>query len=236
MKAAIRVLTHNRKDRVRHCLPSIAAGMRRGVDELYVIDDQSTEYDVEYLKTLVPQATSIFRTARKSDHDMESLRRWDLTWFLHDSDADMLCCVDSDALCHRWWLREAKHLMRQYGHPVSMFNPALHHADYTIGEYKGAILRTLGQGVCFCFSRAHVETVLHKTTEEEMNSAGWDWVASRALGKICVANPSLVEHLGWGGAHSRDYTAENFGDFAMNLEPDMIPWRNRVIEAIKEGR
>lgn len=234
MTALIRVLTHERKDRVRYCLPSIAAGMRDG-DALHIIDDASTEYDVEWLENLVPRFDRIIHRMAKSDHDMENLRRDDLEWFNTRGGYDMLCCVDSDALCHPQWLDEAKRLIERYGLAVSMFNPGLHHKDYTLGEFDGAIIRTLGQGVCLCLSSEHVETVLRKTSADQMIAAGWDWVASRALGKVCVSNPSMVEHLGWGGAHSPDHTIDNFGDYAMNLHPELAETKEKVLQAIRKN-
>src|SRR5271169_5037353 len=111
MKVAIGVATFNRMHFVEMHAKSLCASRLPPETILIVIDDASTEYDVDFLGSVFPGQTDIRRRSQNSGG--ADLAARDLMEQLVATDADAVMLLDSDMLVAEDFLETGVQLLQQ---------------------------------------------------------------------------------------------------------------------------
>src|SRR5262245_59439164 len=96
MKAAVGISTYNRRHLVELSAASLRSSSIRADTALIVIDDASTDYDVDYLRSIYPSFSDVRRRPRNSGG--ASFANRDVMRQLLETDADAVLLLDSDLL------------------------------------------------------------------------------------------------------------------------------------------
>jgi len=209
MKIFVGVTTYNRKKTVEMMASSFLKHTCFDDIDLYIFDDASTEYGVEYLKEVFPKAKKINKSVinRKADLNIRMMNECFL-----DSDCDILFNCDSDLIFSEGWLEKSLSLFNQTDGFLSVFNTYKHPS---IESYSDDIIIKAVVGSAGCFvNRDIVEKVL-KNVPSGKNR--YDWEMCRYLNsagiRIMCSKISYVQHIGFGGQNSRGL----FFDYGMNF-------------------
>jgi GT2 family glycosyltransferase len=123
MKVAIGVPTFNRSDLVELHAKSLCASNLPPETILIVIDDASTEYDVNYLRSIFPKVADIRRRSTNSGGADFAIRH--LMEHLVETDAEAVMLLDSDMLVVEDFLQHGEELLQQSDGVISLFPGSL---------------------------------------------------------------------------------------------------------------
>src|SRR5208282_6179181 len=166
MKVAIGIPTFNRSHIVEMHARSLSAS-RLGPDTIViVIDDASTEYDIEFLKSIFPSRSDIRRRAKHSGGADLAIR--DVMGQLLATDADALMLLDSDMLVAENFLEVGVSLLQESDGIISLFNTPNHPSIGSRGPF--VLKRTIGSA-----GSLWRRDVAEKTLAGVAPGKGWDW-------------------------------------------------------------
>ena len=192
MKGAIGVSTYNRRHLVELCAASLCSSSIPHDTPLIVVDDVSTEYDVDYLRSIFPKFADVRRRPKNSGG--ASFANRDLMRQLLETDVEAVLLLDSDLLVKSNFLECGISLLHDTDGVLSLFNTPNHPE---IGA-RGPFVLKAAVGCAGTLWRRDVAAKMFAAV-----SAGpqWDWRFSDFLVKsgveICVVRDSLVQHIGY---------------------------------------
>jgi hypothetical protein len=195
-----------------------------------VYDDCSTEYGLDELKQIFPNAASIKRNSRnlKADLNMFSFYKD----FLASQDK-FLFNADSDIIFNKKWLLHGLELIGSTDGVLSLFNATSHHAKEIVNS-TFCIKETVGAAGTL-FTRERIEEIVNYFSEfqdSELFSFDWKWSEFLVKNNIRIfcTNDSLVQHIGYHGqntiityqGYKKIKTHKPFFDFGKNFKIDTL--------------
>jgi hypothetical protein len=195
-----------------------------------VYDDCSTEYGLDELKQIFPNAASINRNSNnlKADLNMFSFYKD----FLSSQDK-FLFNADSDIIFNKKWLIHGLELLRGTDGVLSLFNATSHPAKEIVDD-KVCIKKSVGAAGTL-FTRERIEGIIDyfsKFPNSKLSSFDWKWSEFLIKNNIRIfcTNDSLVQHIGYYGQNTtiryRGYkkikTQKPYFDFGRNFKIDSI--------------
>ena len=198
----IAIPVYNRLD-----LLKITADSLSKIDQLLscnirVYDDNSSEYGIDELHKIFPNAATIRRNDKnyKADGNMFLFYRD----FLASGD-EYLFNADSDFIFKKDFLAKALELIEQSDGVLSVFNATSHPVKSIYNEHL-CIKDSIGAAGTL-FKRKRVEEIMSNFSAlDPGNISSFDWKWSRYLGEsnvriFCTIN-SLVQHIGYLGQNT----------------------------------
>ncbi|MDR0526599.1 MAG: glycosyltransferase family 2 protein [Spirochaetaceae bacterium] len=220
MTLTIGIPTYNRKDLLQIMAESLYESALSAAYNIRVYDDKSTEYGMEELKKIFPDAVSINinKTNLKADKNMYKMY-YD---FIHNTNDEYFFNADSDIIFKKDWLVKSMELIKKTKGVLSLFNTSCH-AVYKEFDDELVLKKILGAaGVLFTRERLK-ELLKYFCSMEMIKAFDWQWSEyfnGNNIPVFCVKH-SLIQHIG--------YTGQNTGyvfDFGKNYK----------IETIKHGQ
>ena len=198
----ISIPTYNRYNLLKTMAASLYQSNLDIPHNIRIYDDCSTEYTVDELKMLFPDAAAIKRnsTNLKADGNTYSFYRD----FLSTSDS-FLFNADSDLLFSKNWLVDGLKLIKKTDGILTLFN-ATSHPVKEIHDDTFCIKNHIGAAGTL-FTREKVEQIVDyfsKTNETAIKYFDWKWseLLNRNNTRIFCVNNSLVQHIGFVGQNS----------------------------------
>jgi hypothetical protein len=195
-----------------------------------IYDDCSTEYGIDELKSLFPNAVSIIRnnTNFKADLNMFSFFKD----FLLSSDK-YLFAADSDLIFNKNWLLQGIELLHNTDGVLSLFNATSHQLENIVDSN----LCTKNAVGCAgtLFSRERIEEIVNYFSflpETEISSFDWKWsnfLVNKNIRIFCIIN-SLIQHIGFHGQNTiieykgfkKIKTHKPYFDYGRNFKVDTL--------------
>ena len=210
--------TFNRKAVTEICLKNIYD--HKGSATLWVFDDYSTEYDLNYLKLIAPNA-EFHRPQIK--YGIEQLRLY-IQLLASKTEYKFIYHIDNDCYHDPGWAKQLYKIYQQHKGLIGLYN-TMHHFHRTIeakGEY---ILRKACPGISFFYEQSKMLKI-----PTLYNS--WDFVFGDILGPAAISTNSYVEHFGANGMHNGDFES----DRASNPTPWLIAERERILKILQPDK
>jgi glycosyltransferase involved in cell wall biosynthesis len=206
MKVAIGVSTYNRRHLVELSAASLRSSSIPPDTALIVVDDASTDYDVDYLRSVYPRFSDVRR--RPENSGGASFANRDVMRQLLETDADAILLLDSDLLVSSNFLDRGASLLRDTDGVLSLFNTPNHPAIGARGPF--VLKRSIG-----CAGTLWRRDIAAKVFGEVPAGPQWDWRFSDFLARagvsICVLCDSLVQHIGYSSGHNSDFGSGDLG-------------------------
>ena len=124
MKVAIGVSTYNRRHLVELCAASLCSSSIPHDTPLIVVDDVSTEYNADYLRSIFPKFADVRR--RPENSGGASFANRDVMRQLLETDVDAVLLLDSDLLVSSNFLERGISLLCDTDGVLSLFNTPNH--------------------------------------------------------------------------------------------------------------
>ena len=211
----IAATTFNRKQISGICLKNLHA--LKGYCTLWIYDDHSTEYPLEFLQSIAPQAT-IKRAEKKLG--IEKLRP-----LIHNeatqSGFKFIYHVDNDAYHDPNWRDELYRLYCKAPGLLGLYNSNLHQC-YTTAEKDTYNVRKHCPGISFFYELSAIKDV------NKGFGLTWDMKFGDLFKSAHVTKTSFVEHLGAGGIHNPDFDR----DRAINPTEWLKSERTRILKEL----
>jgi glycosyltransferase involved in cell wall biosynthesis len=192
MKIGVGVPTFNRRDLVRLSAGSIKESDAPERAKIIVIDDGSTEYDLDYLKEIYPAGAEVIGRARSTGS--ADLAAYDALSALCDRDFDLVICLDSDVMVSSRFVENAVDLVARTDGFCSLFNTPAHP---TISRVDGLLVKNSVGNAAVAWKTELAREIIENVPRGE----NWDWRYSHYLResgrRICCAENSLAQHLGF---------------------------------------
>lgn len=209
MSLAIGIPTYNRKRIVELHARSLCAAPMCDEASILVVDDASTQYGVDFLRSLYPVGTVVER--RPENSGGADFATQDVLRRLTQTGAQHLLLLDSDMIVASDFAMELEALIADTDGFLSLFNSATHKV---IGEAGPFLLKSSAGSAATIWRRDLALEVL----ENVPPGFNWDWrVSAYLLGsgrRICVTRQSLAQHLGFNEGFNSSST---FGDIGLGF-------------------
>lgn len=206
MKLAVGVPTFNRAQFVELHARSLCDSRLPPDTIIIVIDDVSTDYDLDYLQAVFPKGSDIRRRSRTSGAADYAVR--DVTQQLVMTNADAVMVLDSDMLVAENFLEVGAQLLPQTDGILSLFNTPSHAAYGSRGPF--VLKKTIGSAGAL-WRRDLAEKVLANVAP----GYKWDWrfctFLTEAGYEICATRNSLVQHLGFAAGENSSLQSGDYG-------------------------
>lgn len=195
----IGITTYNRLDIIKAMARSLYNSDFNLPYVIRIYDDASSDYSVETLRDIFPNATSIIRNETNYGAD-KNIAYMYKDFLQHEE--DIIFNADSDLLFNKKWMIQGMDYYRKTDGVLSLFNTRHHKVITTIDDL--CLKEDLGSAGTF-MSRENVKKIF--TDENVIDiSERLDWQWSELLKKEGVklysVKKSLVQHLGIVGQNS----------------------------------
>jgi len=198
----ISIPVYNRYDLLKIMAASLYQSNLDIPHNIRIYDDRSTEFGLNELKELFPNAASIVinKINLKADKNIYSFYKD----FLSTSD-EYLFNADSDLIFNKKWLINGIDLIKKTDGVLTLFNATSHPATEIIDD-TFCIKKNVGSAGTL-FTRERVEQIVHyfsQTDETKMKYFDWRWseLFNKNNVRIFCLNNSLVQHIGFVGQNS----------------------------------
>lgn len=214
----IGITTYNRKDILEKMAKSFyESDLAKAQINIRIYDDNSTEFDENYLKSLFPNLKTLIRnkTNLKADLNIYSM----YCDFLK-SDDDYFFNADSDLIFNKNWLNYIFDNFDATDGILSIFNTKNHVAIDKIESKHFLLKKDIGSAGTF-FSRERVEQLVSFIEVGDKLSIDWQFCQKfieRGI-KIYCSEKSYVQHIGIIGQNTFWGVATDFGE---NFEIDSL--------------
>ena len=206
MKVAVGIPTFNRSHMVEMHARSLCASRLPSDTILIVVDDASTEYDIDFLRSIFPGHSDIRRRTKNSGGADLAIR--DVMEQLLATDADALMLLDSDMLVAENFLELGISLLQESDGVISLFNAPNHPSIGSRGPF--VLKRTIGSA-----GSLWRRDVAQKILAGVPPGKSWDWRFCEFLVdagyQICVARNSLVQHAGFAVDENSNFEDCDYG-------------------------
>jgi glycosyltransferase involved in cell wall biosynthesis len=206
VKVAIGIPTHNRRHLVELNAASLCTSSLPPGTALIVVDDASTDYDVDFLRSIYPKNAEIRRRPQCSGGASQASR--DVMRQLLETDADAVLILDSDLLVSSHFLEASVSLLPATDGFLSLFNTPSH----AVVGARGPFVLKKDVGCAGTLWRRDVAT---RMFDKVPAGSHWDWRFSEFLNNagiaICVVRDSLVQHVGYSAGENCNLTTGDIG-------------------------
>ena len=195
-----------------------------------VYDDSSTEYGIEELNIMFPDAKKIVR--RDKNLGCNENTRLMYIDFLTTND-DVLVNMDSDLIVRTDWIDYLLSVFEKTEGIISLYNSILHPVEYTeyIDGYKFNVKNDIGAAGTV-FSKNVVHDIISKIPPAIYNDWLWSDMLIQQDIKIYVSPLSYFQHIGLSGTWN---TPENvIVDFGVNFFPDNDTCKDILLNYYKD--
>lgn len=234
MKLFIGVCTYNRKNIIEYTSKSLNEVNDINKSDIYIFDDFSTEYDVEYLKKLYPTAKKIKRTEKNLGADFNTKSMYEE--FMR-SDCEYLFNADSDLIFNSNVLK----IIEKNIENLENANKEIMFSLINIPEHK--VIKDFDENLCYkysvgaggvVFSKKVVEMFINSFPERySVEIPSIDHYFCNVLRKnncdIFCSKKSYLQHIGLIGQNS-------FGlrvDWGKDFEVDSVTNANAIINILE---
>lgn len=233
MKIRLSMATYNRRDVLEKCIYSLSMVDNLDEIEVAIYDDNSSEYDIDFLKSLIPFASKVVRNDEnyRADKNMYSMYKDFL-----DSDADFLLQCDSDMLFHKDLINAARQLCEKNQDAIySFYNSNNHHfiPDKPIINIGGRAYQEkydIG-GASALFSKKIIKNIIDNIIITNNDYTFFDWRWSQYISNqnipVLVPKHSLMQHIGYVGQNNYE---NSFIDIGYNFCPTNEEDKNFLVE------
>lgn len=237
----IAIPTYNRYNLLKIMTASLYSSDLSIPYNIRIYDDCSTEYGLDELKQIFPNAASVNRNSSnlKADLNMFSFYKD----FLLSSDK-FLFNADSDIIFNKKWLLNGLELIDSTDGVLSLFNATSHQVKEIVND-KVCIKNSIGAAGTL-FKRERVEEIVNyfsKLPNSEISSFDWKWsdFLTKENIRIFCTNESYVQHIGYYGQNTtiryRGYkiikTQKPYFDYGRNFKVDS-PDTGQIVNDIFE--
>lgn len=235
MKVLIEVQCYNRKTITDIVLKQL--NDFKGIADLHVVNDHSTEYDSEWLKE---RADNVIEYDDKSTINILKYRSFKR---FYESDYDYFYMCDNDAYHDPDFMNQLFKIYHQSNSlPVTLYRSSF---IKKCGVYKitnkipnGEIRHGLFGGISVFLDRTHIESIMKHLplTEQEWaqqtSHTAWDsQIQVMASGKrFAIPDKSYVEHYGLGGQNHKTKNS----DVALNPTPFLKQMYDTIWDLLEE--
>ena len=242
MKVLIEVQCYNRKTITEITLNQIKRYKGIGAD-LQIVNDHSTEYDVEWLEQFTDKVVQYPQKA-----NINILKYRTFKNFLK-SDYDYLYMCDNDAYHDPDFMNQLFLVHQQSGGlPVTLYRSSF---IKRCGVYKvtkklpsGEVRKGLFGGISTFLSRKHIEKIneLLPETEEQWDKLtefkAWDsrWQQHVENGCFAVPELSYVEHYGWKGQNHKNFEDDIALEPTIYLQDTHNTIKKEIIASYQNGK
>lgn len=199
--------TFNRADMTKLALKNIDS-TRQGV-ALTILDDHSTEYSLDELKSW----TSSHAVIRPQKKLRINLLRVEAHKLAQAGNYKYVYHIDNDAIHDPCWVHRLYIMRRNYRGVLCLYNTR-HHFSQTIKESSDFLFRASTPGLSFFYEVSQLDPI-----PTSFNNS-WDFVFGDILGPSCVSKVSYVEHFGAGGIHNHDFERDRAENPTLFLEKE----------------
>ena len=220
MKITIGVTTYNRIGALKRMAKSLYASDLISEYSVRVYDDASTEYNINVLQDIFPNAEFIYRHKTNIGADKNMMYMY--KDFLNSTNSDVFFNADSDMIFEKNWLEKGADLLKKSDGILSIYNTP-HHKS--IKETKDFIEKEhLGAAGTF-FSRKALQYLFDNMEIEQLDTLaavgadfGWSkFFKARGFHLYCTKE-SLVQHIGFAGYNN---TLDNI-NYGTNFKVDSM--------------
>ncbi len=224
------ITTYNRSNMLRRMACSFYSSERPYQYAVRIYDDASSDFDINWLRKIFPDAVSIYRHSKNVGADAN-------TWYMYNdflkSGDDILFNADSDLIFSRDWMEEGIRLLELTDGICSIFTTPTHppiSEGETLHEKKD-----IGAAGTF-FRRDLLERFVKEgNASKSIGSEGIDYQWCRyfrSIGcRIYSSSRSFVQHIGFDGYNS---SMDNF-DYGEGFHVDSISNGQFINDSIEEG-
>lgn len=184
--------TFNRKRVTKLCLENIDKYRRSA--SLCVLDDHSTEYDLEELKSWT-RSSAVVRLPNKMGINNLRVAAHKIA---QKNNSKYVYHIDNDAYHDPNWMIRMYELSQEHKGVLGLYNTS-HHFVATIKENTDVIHRRACPGLSFFY-----EVSALKEVPTTFNNS-WDFLFGDRIGNTLISKISYVEHLGADGIHNADF-------------------------------
>lgn len=215
MKIAVSMATYNRLDYLQITAQSLSRCTDIADCSLRLYDDCSTDYDVDVLQKVFPQAQAIVRRERNLGADRNMFQVY--KDFL-ETDDDVLVTLDSDMLLRPECFEIVQRTLPNTDGVLGLYNSAMHSA-----------IREIGVRDVPCVEKEHVgaaavamsREIVSMIVENVLPGKAYDWKWSKYLcdrgQRLWVTRDSYVQHI---GLHGYNCDGGRSVDFGLNFYPE----------------
>jgi len=220
------VTTHNRAKITALSLENLDKTKRQA--GLWVLDDHSTEYDLDFLRVAAPTAERIERREKKLGIDYQ---RFHCQLEAFQTRYKYIYHTDNDAIHDPDWITRLYQIHNAYKNaPICLYNTVFHIRNtISVGEALAIATRKFCPGISFFYPQAMLEPKADQIKQllEAPLRTNWDFYFGHFLNSPTVTSlMSYVEHFGAGGIHNNDYDR----DRAYSPTPYLFLQRQKIID------
>lgn len=215
MKITFGITTFNRLEYLKKMKASLEASVDVTKLNIRIYDDQSSEYDLDHLKSLFPYAVDVIRRNKKMYADKNTKQMY--KDFLATDD-DVFINADSDMVFNPGWLEFLLDNLEKTNGVLSLYNSNSHKfldknsPDFGYKEHLGAAGTV--------FSRQILEKIINRFDDSSPYSFDWKWseyLVSELNVRLACSYESHFQHIGYRGQNNLE-VLKDF-DFGLNFLP-----------------
>jgi hypothetical protein len=206
-RVAIGIPTYNRRGLVEACGVSLCSAVGVHDAEIIVIDDCSSEFDIEFLRGVFPKGASIAR--RETNSGGADYALYKMLKTLLETGADILIVLDSDMIVSRDFIDRAVALLPKTDGLLSLYNS---HKHLGVHACESLMLKNSIGAAGSAWSKELLSELIANVPFETY----YDWAFSRYIVKtgkrIMSVRNSCVQHTGLSeGQHAASFLQTDFG-------------------------
>lgn len=212
----IGITTYNRKKILEKMAQSFYESDRPYPYNIRIYDDNSTEYDAEYLRALFPDAVTIY--THEQNYGADANMRFMYEDFLKYED-ELFFNADSDLIFKKDWMRVLIDELAHTDGVLSGFRSNIHkELETNVSDFSLISKEDLGAAGTL-FTKKNIKTILECV---DSSSESFDWKWSACLKKkgirLMSVKDSVIQHIGiWG-----QNTANGYFDYGQNFFVDSL--------------
>lgn len=228
-KLLIVVTTYNRAKATELTLNNLIQTRRKAA--LWVLDDQSTEYDIHFLKKAALGAERVEQREKNLGVDRQ---RFLTQLEALNTDFKYIYHTDNDAIHDSNWIARLYQIHSVFAaNPICLYNTVFH-VKHTIKliEQMALAARKYCPGISFFYPQDLIRPNA-KLIEELFNTSvlqtNWDFYFGHLIGAPTLTSlVSFVEHFGAQGLHNNDFER----DRALSPTPELMLNRQKIIDLL----
>lgn len=222
------VTTYNRPKITELALRNLSASSLKA--GLWILDDHSTEYDLDFLRAAAPHAERVERREKKVGIDHQ---RFLCQLEAFETDYKYIYHTDNDAFHDPDWIARLCQIHTAFKNvPICLYNTVFHIKNtMKIVEELAVALRKFCPGISFFYPQSLLQPSASRIKQLLTSplTTNWDFYFGTFLGKPTATSlMSYVEHFGAGGIHNSDYDR----DRAFSPTPYLLTERQKIIEVL----
>lgn len=190
-KTALIITTYNRPELLKQCLDSLRNADLSKVDEVIVVDDNSTDPKTvaEVTNWKIPNRITLHRRNVNGGIKRALIDGYNIAFYFG---ADYVINLDPDAIVKPNFINELLRLKSEHPeHIISGFN-CNHPQNPVISDHPDHVKRKHCNGINMLIDKEQYETIIKPAL---LSSGNWDYSSTHKL-PFVISKPSVVQHIG----------------------------------------